>query len=245
MKAIKTIEKRTEHELRMGINPGGGSWHDAYRGSAYIYVGGLPYDLNEGDIIQIFSQYGEVTRVNLVRDKRTGKSSGYAFLSYADQRSTVLAVDNFNGIKVLGRTIRVDHVKEYKRKKDGDEVDEGVVPEISQEELERERARENEDRRKRMKLAQETIRAANGEAGLVGLPIDGGLEGEENEEVITKDLQEIENEIQRAERKVEKARKRLRKKKITQEEFDRYIMHIDRVKSKLEKRQQKLWDSKM
>ena len=90
----------------MGINPGAGSWHDEYRGSAYIYVGGLPYDLNEGDIIQIFSQYGQVTRVNLVRDKRTGKSLGYAFLSYADQRSTVLAVDNFNGIKVLGRTIR-------------------------------------------------------------------------------------------------------------------------------------------
>lgn len=239
MKAIKTIERRTEHELRMGINPGGGSWHDAYRGSAYIYVGGLPYELNEGDIIQIFSQYGEVTRVNLVRDKRTGKSSGYAFLSYADQRSTVLAVDNFNGIKVLNRTIRVDHVKEYRRKKDGDEVDEGVVPEISREELERERARENEDRRKRMKLAQEAIRAENGEAGLVGLPT------EEEEEVITKDLQDIENEIQRAEKKVEKARKRLSKKKITQEEYDRYIRHIDRVKSKLERRQQELWDSKM
>lgn len=106
MQAIKAIEKRTERELRMGINPGAGSWHDEYRGSAYVYVGGLPYDLNEGDIIQIFSQYGQVTRVNLVRDKRTGKSLGYAFLSYADQRSTVLAVDNFNGIKVLGRTIR-------------------------------------------------------------------------------------------------------------------------------------------
>ncbi len=46
------------------------------------------------------SRYGEVVDVNLVRDKSTGKSKGFCFLAYEDQRSTVLAVDNFNGIKV-------------------------------------------------------------------------------------------------------------------------------------------------
>jgi len=39
--------------------------------------------------------------INLVRDKQTGKSRGYAFIAYEDQRSTVLAVDNLNGAKVL------------------------------------------------------------------------------------------------------------------------------------------------
>jgi RNA recognition motif-containing protein len=38
--------------------------------------------------------------VNLVRDKTTGKQKGFCFLCYEDQRSTILAVDNFNGIKV-------------------------------------------------------------------------------------------------------------------------------------------------
>ena len=38
--------------------------------------------------------------LNLVRDKKTGKSKGYGFLAYEDQRSTILAVDNFNSIKV-------------------------------------------------------------------------------------------------------------------------------------------------
>lgn len=38
--------------------------------------------------------------INLVRDKKTGKSKGFAFLCYEDQRSTILAVDNLNGIKV-------------------------------------------------------------------------------------------------------------------------------------------------
>ena len=46
------------------------------------------------------SRYGEIVNINLVRDKKTGKSKGYGFICYEDQRSTILAVDNFNGIKV-------------------------------------------------------------------------------------------------------------------------------------------------
>lgn len=45
-------------------------------------------------------RYGEVVNINLIRDKDTGKQKGYGFLCYEDQRSTILAVDNFNGIKV-------------------------------------------------------------------------------------------------------------------------------------------------
>ena len=102
--------------------------------SAYIFIGGLHFELSEGDVITIFSQwadlyqpmwiivdsnafrYGEVMDVNLPRDKETGKPRVFAFLMYEDQRSTVLAVDNLNGAKVLERTLRVDHVKDYKQK---------------------------------------------------------------------------------------------------------------------------------
>lgn len=38
---------------------------------------------------------------------------GFCFIKYEDQRSTILAVDNFNGIQLLGRTIRVDHKHQY------------------------------------------------------------------------------------------------------------------------------------
>ena len=60
-------------------------------------------------------RYGEVVDVNLPRDKETGKTKGFGFLMYEDQRSTILAVDNFNGATVLDRTLRVDHVKKYKQ----------------------------------------------------------------------------------------------------------------------------------
>lgn len=90
--------------------------------------GNLDHRLTEGDIRTVFSQFGEPTDLNLVRDKvsaahtvshdgqrlpfsspsylrcflpkETGKSKGFCFLAYEDQRSTVLAVDNFNGAKV-------------------------------------------------------------------------------------------------------------------------------------------------
>ncbi|XP_056393903.1 RNA-binding motif protein, X-linked 2 isoform X2 [Hyla sarda] len=87
-------------------------------------MGGLPYELTEGDIICVFSQYGEIVNINLVRDKVTGRSRGFCFLCYENQRSTVLAVDNFNGIKLRGRTIRVDHVANYRPPKDGEDIDE-------------------------------------------------------------------------------------------------------------------------
>ena len=53
--------------------------------------------------------------MNLVRDKETGKSKGFAFLKYEDQRSTDLAVDNLGGATVLGRVLKVDHTR-YKKK---------------------------------------------------------------------------------------------------------------------------------
>lgn len=56
-------------------------------------------------VLIVCRRYGEVVNINLVRDKKTGKSKGFCFLCYEDQRSTILAVDNFNGIKVSGAQV--------------------------------------------------------------------------------------------------------------------------------------------
>lgn len=120
---IKNINKLNEIEAELGVSSSV-SWHQQYKDSAYIFVGGLPYKLTEGDILAVFSQYGEIVNINLVRDKKSGKSQGYCFLAYEDQRSSVLAVDNFNGIQMLGRTIRVDHVANYRAPKDHEDDDE-------------------------------------------------------------------------------------------------------------------------
>lgn len=120
MNVIKEIERITEEEMKHGIFGGvtKGSWHDKYRDSAWVYIGGLSYELSEGDILCVMSQWGEIEDINLVRDKDNMKSMGFAFVKYEDQRSTILAVDNVNGTKLLGRSLRCDHVDKYKLPKD-------------------------------------------------------------------------------------------------------------------------------
>lgn len=120
---VKNLQKITAREAAAGISEDA-SWHAKYKESAYVFIGGLPYDLTEGDMLAVFAQYGEIVDVNLVRDKATGKSKGFAFLAYQDQRSTTLAVDNLNGASIIGRTVRVDHVANYKKKKEEDEEEE-------------------------------------------------------------------------------------------------------------------------
>lgn len=65
--------------------------------------------MNEGDVVTVFSQFGEITDCYMVRDKDTGEPKGFCFLAYEDQRSTDLAVDNLNGTEVCGRKLKVDH----------------------------------------------------------------------------------------------------------------------------------------
>jgi len=109
-------------ELKEGLE-GSRSWHHQYRHSAYIYVGGLHPGLTEGDIVIVFSQFGEIVDCHMVRDKTTGKSKGFAYICYDDQRSTNLAVDNMSGFQILKRTIRVDHCEKFKAPKQFDEND--------------------------------------------------------------------------------------------------------------------------
>jgi len=126
MNVVKEIARINDAELAFGTS--GASWHDEYQDSAYIFVGGLHFDLTEGDVITIFSQYGEIMDINMPRDKETGKTKGFGFIMYEDQRSTILAVDNLNGAKVLEKTLRVDHVKNYKQPKIKGEDGEWLEP---------------------------------------------------------------------------------------------------------------------
>jgi RNA-binding motif X-linked protein 2 len=116
MNSIRQTAALNKAELD-NVTPSSASWHRDYSDTAFIYIGGLDSQLSEGDVITIFSQYGEPVFLNLVRDKETGKSKGFAFLKYEDQRSCDLAVDNLGGATVQGRLLNVDHTR-YKRKDD-------------------------------------------------------------------------------------------------------------------------------
>jgi RNA-binding motif protein, X-linked 2 len=119
MNNIEAIRKLNESELAHGLAGGPGSWHARYAHSPVVYIGGLPQALTEGDVLSVFEQVGLVVHINLARDVDTGKPKGFCFLAFADARSAVLAVDNFNAVVLLGSTLRVDHVDKYKPSESG------------------------------------------------------------------------------------------------------------------------------
>lgn len=144
MQSIKQIQRLNQKELDNAVPPSA-SWHTDYRDTAYVYIGGLPLDLSEGDVITIFSQYGDPVWIKLARDKDSGQSRGFAWLKYEDQRSCDLAVDNLSGATVMGRLLNVDHAR-YKMRDDENEADGYVGQERMLEEEEKHSGRRNRPR---------------------------------------------------------------------------------------------------
>lgn len=109
MNAIQKINQLNRQELDNNVLDRG-SWHYERRDTNYIYIGGIPPELKEYDVLVIFSQYGVPTHINLIKNEETGDLKGFGYLKYADFRSCVLAIDNLNGVKLLDRNyLRVDH----------------------------------------------------------------------------------------------------------------------------------------
>lgn len=113
MNKVDAVRKLNERELQLGLAGTPGSWHEQYKHSPVIYIGGLSSALTEGDVLTVFEQVGTINHINLVRDEQTGKPRGFCFAAYDDSRSAVLAVDNFNGVNLHEKTISVDHVSKY------------------------------------------------------------------------------------------------------------------------------------
>ncbi|MGB1263598.1 MAG: RNA recognition motif domain-containing protein [Cognaticolwellia sp.] len=78
---------------------------------ATLYVGNLPYRANEAAVRELFSQYGQVQSVRLMKDKHTGKRRGFGFveISSADADN---AVSKLNDSEFQQRTLKVREAKE-------------------------------------------------------------------------------------------------------------------------------------
>lgn len=73
-----------------------------------LFVGNLSYQTMENDLQDYFSQAGVVTSVNLMLDKVTGKSRGFAFVEFATQEEATKAVEEFHNKEFQGRTLTVN-----------------------------------------------------------------------------------------------------------------------------------------
>ncbi|MDQ6982360.1 MAG: RNA-binding protein [Mariprofundus sp.] len=78
--------------------------------SSNIYVGNLPFNAGNDDVKNLFSPYGEIIDVRLVKDRRSKRFKGYGFveMSVADAKS---AIQHLDGTDYAGRTLRVNEAK--------------------------------------------------------------------------------------------------------------------------------------
>ncbi|MBG0776499.1 MAG: RNA-binding protein [Desulfovibrionaceae bacterium] len=78
--------------------------------SKNIYVGNLPWSATEDELRAAFATYGEVTSVNLIEDRETGRPRGFAFVEMADG-GALEAIKNLDGKDFGGRNLKVNEAK--------------------------------------------------------------------------------------------------------------------------------------
>ena len=72
-----------------------------------VYIGNLSYDTTADKLQELFQAHGEVTSVDVVTDRYTGKPRGFAFVEMADDAKAQEAINQLNEQEVDGRTIKV------------------------------------------------------------------------------------------------------------------------------------------
>ncbi len=72
-----------------------------------IFVGGLPFKVDESELRELFEKYGELTSVKLITDKQSGRSKGFGFVEMADEAAGQKAIDELDGTELYGRAIGV------------------------------------------------------------------------------------------------------------------------------------------
>ena len=73
-----------------------------------LFIGGLSFETSEETLAAAFSKYGTIEKVDVIRDKETGKSRGFGFVKYDNAEDAKDAMDAMNGKTLDGRSIRVD-----------------------------------------------------------------------------------------------------------------------------------------
>ena len=79
-----------------------------------IYVGNLPWSIDDDALSELFEPYGDVSSANVVTDRDTGRSRGFGFVEMDDDGANK-AMEALNGAEMGGRTLRVDEAQERRR----------------------------------------------------------------------------------------------------------------------------------
>jgi RNA recognition motif-containing protein len=76
-----------------------------------IYVANLHYRLNDEDLHQIFSEFGQVTSAKIIKDHETGRSRGFGFVEMPNEEEAGKAMESLNGSEVEGKQLMVNEAR--------------------------------------------------------------------------------------------------------------------------------------
>ncbi len=72
-----------------------------------IYVSNLSFNIQDEDLREFFTPYGEVTSAKIISDRETGRSRGFGFVEMSDDAAAAKAIAELDGATVEGRNIKV------------------------------------------------------------------------------------------------------------------------------------------
>ncbi len=84
-----------------------------------IYVGNLSYEVTQDDIVNVFTEYGTVKRVQIPTDRETGRQRGFAFVEMASEAEESAAIEALDGAEWMDRTLKVNKAKPREPKSGG------------------------------------------------------------------------------------------------------------------------------
>ena len=79
--------------------------------SVKLYVGNLPFSVSDQDLVDLFSQAGQVDSASIVTDRETGRSRGFAFVEVESAEVATASIDQFNGFEMDGRALVVNEAR--------------------------------------------------------------------------------------------------------------------------------------
>jgi cold-inducible RNA-binding protein len=79
--------------------------------SKKLFVGGLPFSMTDDKLKELFVSYGEISEAVVIKDKFSGRSKGFGFVTFSDDAAAEKAVSEMNGKDLEGRKITVNEAR--------------------------------------------------------------------------------------------------------------------------------------
>jgi RNA recognition motif-containing protein len=76
-----------------------------------LYVGNLSFNVDSTQLAEVFAEFGTVDSANVIMDRDTGRSKGFAFVEMSAEGEAQAALDKLNGMELSGRAMNISEAK--------------------------------------------------------------------------------------------------------------------------------------